>query len=180
MYLSGSEAAKAAGVAKSTISKALHSGKLSYAEKRPDGYKIDPAELFRVFPKPSETGSEKPHSNDWKPDENPEEAATSAPVLEAQLESLKALIAEKERRIADLEADREQLRDDRERLVRNHQADITRIGSPSTCVSWAEQPYLCPASADTGYSFEEEIKSRLLDSAFSLRYLLSRFRRIGL
>src|SRR3954449_11128367 len=58
--------------------------------------------------------------------------------------------------------------------------DITRIGSPSTCVSWAEQPYLCPASADTGYSFEEEIKSRLLDSAFSLRYLLSRFRRIGL
>jgi hypothetical protein len=127
MYLSGSEAAKAAGVAKSTISKALHSGKLSYAEKRPDGYKIDPAELFRVFPKPSETGSEKPHSNDWKPDENPEEAATSAPVLEAQLEGLKALIAEKERRIADLEADREQLRDDRERLVRNHQGERERL-----------------------------------------------------
>jgi predicted RNase H-like nuclease (RuvC/YqgF family) len=127
MYLSGSEAAKAAGVAKSTISKALHSGKLSYAEKRPDGYKIDPAELFRVFPKPSETGSEKPHSNDWKPDENPEEAATSAPVLEAQLESLKALIAEKERRIADLEANREQLRGDRERLVRNHQDERERL-----------------------------------------------------
>jgi hypothetical protein len=127
MYLSGSEAAKAAGVAKSTISKALHSGKLSYAEKRPDGYKIDPAELFRVFPKPSETGSEKPHSNDWKPDENPEEAATSAPVLEAQLEGLKALIAEKERRIADLEADREQLREDRERLVRNHQDERERL-----------------------------------------------------
>lgn len=49
-YLSLGEAAKAAGVAKGTISKALKSGKLSYVEKTPAGYRIDPAELFRVFP----------------------------------------------------------------------------------------------------------------------------------
>ena len=95
MYLSAGEAAKAAGVVKSTISKALQSGKLSYAEKGPDGYKIDPAELFRVFPKPPETGSEKPRSNDWKPSENPTETGGYAAVLEAQLQGLKALIAEK-------------------------------------------------------------------------------------
>src|SRR3954454_16153320 len=127
MYLSAGEAAKAAGVVKSTISKALQAGKLSYAEKGSDGYKIDPAELFRVFPKPSETGSEKPRSNDWKPDENPEETAASAPVLEAQLEGLKALIAEKERRITDLEADRQPLREDRERLVQNYQGECERL-----------------------------------------------------
>src|SRR3954468_23983859 len=113
MYLSAGEAAKAAGVAKSTISKALQSGKLSYAEKGPDGYKIDPSELFRVFPKPPETSSEKPQSNECEPDENPTETAISVSVLEAQLEGLKALITEKERRIADLEADRTQLREDR-------------------------------------------------------------------
>src|SRR4051812_13062446 len=127
MYLSAGEAAKAAGVVKSTISKALQAGKLSYAGKGPDGYKIDPAELFRVFPKPSETGSEKPQSNDWKPDENPEETATSASVLEAQLEGLKALITEKERRVSDLEADRQHLREDRERLVQSHQGERERL-----------------------------------------------------
>lgn len=50
-YLSLGEAAKAAGVAKGTISKALKSGKLSYVDKTPAGYRIDPAELFRVFPR---------------------------------------------------------------------------------------------------------------------------------
>lgn len=49
-YLSLGEAAKAAGVAKGTLSKALKSGKLSYVEKTPAGYRIDPSELFRVFP----------------------------------------------------------------------------------------------------------------------------------
>lgn len=49
-YLSLGEAAKAAGIAKGTLSKALKSGKLSYVEKTPAGYRIDPSELFRVFP----------------------------------------------------------------------------------------------------------------------------------
>jgi hypothetical protein len=37
MYLSLGQAAKEAGVAKSTISKALSSGKLSHREKNSDG-----------------------------------------------------------------------------------------------------------------------------------------------
>lgn len=44
-------AARATGVAKSTLSKALKNGRLSYVEKSSAGYKIDAAELFRVFPK---------------------------------------------------------------------------------------------------------------------------------
>lgn len=50
-FLSLGQAAEACGRAKSTISKALRSGDLSYVEKTKKGYKIDPAELFRVFPK---------------------------------------------------------------------------------------------------------------------------------
>ena len=56
MKLTLNQAAKECGRAKSTISKALKSGKLSYVEKTDAGYRIDPAELFRVFPpqKPSD------------------------------------------------------------------------------------------------------------------------------
>ena len=66
MYLSLGKAAKEAGVAKSTISKALSSGKLSYREKNSDGYQIDPAELFRVYPKTAKTDADEPSSNDWQ------------------------------------------------------------------------------------------------------------------
>lgn len=50
-YLSLGQASKEAGVSKATISKALKSGRLSYVSKSTAGYEIDPAELFRVFPK---------------------------------------------------------------------------------------------------------------------------------
>ena len=50
-YLTLGQAAKEAGVSKSTVSKALKSGKLSYVNKTSAGYEIDPSELFRVFPK---------------------------------------------------------------------------------------------------------------------------------
>ncbi len=42
--------AELAGVSKGTVSKALKSGRLSYAEKTENGYLIDTSELFRVFP----------------------------------------------------------------------------------------------------------------------------------
>jgi spore germination protein GerM len=49
-YLSLSEASKQTGKSKSVLSKALNNGILSYVEKNDAGYKIDPAELFRIFP----------------------------------------------------------------------------------------------------------------------------------
>lgn len=49
-FFSLGQAARETGTSKATIFKALKSGKLSYVEKTPAGYKIDPAELFRVFP----------------------------------------------------------------------------------------------------------------------------------
>ena len=44
------QAAKATGKSKSTISKALKKGTISYLEKHSSGYVIDASELFRVFP----------------------------------------------------------------------------------------------------------------------------------
>ena len=56
-YFTLGEAAKQAGISKPTLSKAIKEGRLS-AEKQPDGsYRIQPAELFMVYPwKPLETG----------------------------------------------------------------------------------------------------------------------------
>lgn len=48
-YFTLGQAAKETGLSKSTLFKAIKSGKLSYIEKNKSGYKIDPAELFRVF-----------------------------------------------------------------------------------------------------------------------------------
>jgi hypothetical protein len=65
LFLTLGQAAKETGKSKGTISKAIKSGRLSYIDKDSTGYKIDPAELFRVFPKqkkgnPLETVSMKP------------------------------------------------------------------------------------------------------------------------
>lgn len=51
MYLTLGTASKETGKAKSTILRAIREGRLSYAEKNQKGYQIDPAELFRVFPR---------------------------------------------------------------------------------------------------------------------------------
>ena len=106
MYLSLGQAAREAGVAKSTISKALSSGKLSYREKNSDGYKIDPAELFRVYPKTTKTDVDELSPNNWQSGQVDAETIPYSAKFEIKLAGLKNLIAEKDRRIADLESDR--------------------------------------------------------------------------
>ena len=51
MHFTLGQAAKETGKSKATISKYLNNGKLSFLSKNTSGYKIDAAELFRVFPK---------------------------------------------------------------------------------------------------------------------------------
>jgi len=127
MYLSLGQAAKEAGVAKSTISKALSSGKLSYREKNSEGYKIDPAELFRVYPRTSKNSAEETASNDWQLGQASGETIPYSARFEIQLAGLKSLLAEKDRRITDLESDRAQLREDRHRLTENWQDERVRL-----------------------------------------------------
>lgn len=50
MYVTLGEAAKLTGKSKTSILRAIKDGRLSYAEKNEHSYKIDPAELFRVYP----------------------------------------------------------------------------------------------------------------------------------
>jgi len=63
MKLTLNQAAKECGRAKSTISKAIKSGKLSYEKGDKGAFLIDPSELHRVFPTTGREQQEVPVSN---------------------------------------------------------------------------------------------------------------------
>lgn len=70
MQLSLSAAAKEVERSKSTLSRAIHSGRLAAARREDGSYEIDPAELYRVFPLPS---SQPVASNTMQPGIDPTE-----------------------------------------------------------------------------------------------------------
>lgn len=83
--LSANRAAKEAGIAKKTLLEAISSGRLS-ADKNDKGHwQIDPAELFRVFPK---TSDETPPKTVSRP---PEKTIENNP-LQGELKSLRQQI----------------------------------------------------------------------------------------
>ncbi|MBJ7527137.1 MAG: hypothetical protein JHD10_07855 [Sphingomonadaceae bacterium] len=102
-YLSLGEAAKAAGVAKGTVSKALKSGKLSYSEKTSAGYKIDTSELFRVFPR--------------KPLETPQNERLETPAETTELAVLRVRLDAAEQRASDLSKQLDRAHEEKLRLM---------------------------------------------------------------
>jgi hypothetical protein len=103
-FITLTEAAKMTGRAKSSVSRALESGRMSYVARDPvtGTYRIDPAEALRVFPVRATTplrdqdGTEDPQEgNPRNPPRTPENAD-----LRARLARLEALNegAERERR----------------------------------------------------------------------------------
>lgn len=100
MALSLSQAVKAAGKSKSTINRAIKSGKLSATRHDDGSYTIDASELSRVF----QIGT--PGGSDWISAVPPMEPAGTA-VLEAENAALRAAL-DREREITnDLMADRD-------------------------------------------------------------------------
>ena len=96
------QAANATGKSKSTILKAIKNGRISAKKDDLGNWSIDPAELSRVF---EVTVLSNTKSNETEPPSNtprtPSEASEIAH-LKALLEAQRALLAEKDARIADL------------------------------------------------------------------------------
>ncbi|NKE48772.1 hypothetical protein HB662_28665 [Roseomonas frigidaquae] len=120
------EAAKAAGVSKPSLSKAISSGRIS-AERKPDGsYSIQAAELFRAYPQHGKGNGEGNPSNDAtltgvSQTANPQLAESEANGLREQLATEKAE-RERERRqltdqIEDLRSRLDREGEDRRRLT---------------------------------------------------------------
>ena len=113
-YFTAGQAAKEAGVSKTTISKALQSGRLSYIEKTSAGYSIDPAELFRVFPKSSTLHSK---VNDT---EHPVNGLKLAKI-EAERDALKKQVEDLRHSLGRAEENADQWRDQAQRLALTHE-----------------------------------------------------------
>ncbi len=112
-----SQAAKEAGVSKSTLSKALSTGRVS-GERLPSGsFRIDASELFRVFPKRTEetklgTGREQDRTASGRP-----EAEMALIRLKLQMAE-DQLARERELRDQERETSQETVADLRRRLDR--------------------------------------------------------------
>lgn len=98
------QAAKHTGLSKSTISRAIASGRLSVFSKGTGSYSIDPAELFRVFP--SNSSDNPPLERSATPIETPAQHHDTA-ALVAEIAGLKAVILKLEDQIADLKQQRD-------------------------------------------------------------------------
>ncbi len=101
------EAAKATGKSKTTIHRALKSGKVSATKTNSGAYAIEPAELHRVFPPvPAERNAERSNRNDTEHPRN------DFGTLRIQLESVEK---ERERERQQLHETITDLREDRDR-----------------------------------------------------------------
>lgn len=104
MSFSVSRAAKETGLSKSTISRAIKSGRIS-AQKQDDGsYLIEPAELFRVYRR--RVAQPRVDAMHDAPRNRPEQAAETRSgeleIVRAKLELTQAMLAREQETVADL------------------------------------------------------------------------------
>lgn len=98
--LSLTQAAKIAGKSKSTINRAIKSGKLSATRHDDGSYSIDGAELARAFPIGTPSGSE------WVSAAPPTEPTRTA-TLEAENAALRAALDREREALDEVRADRD-------------------------------------------------------------------------
>ena len=97
--LSLSEAATAAGIAKSTIWRAIKAGRISANRTHLGTYEVDPAELFRVFPATS-------NNSEMKQAAMAADAGAMA-ALDAQITALKEVSSLLKEQLEDVRKDRD-------------------------------------------------------------------------
>ena len=100
------EAAKATGMSKATISKAIKNGRISASKDETGTFKIDPSELHRVYPPTVSSEQKEPPPN------TPAKADIDGTIraLQARLEAAQERLSDKDTVIADLREDRDRWR----------------------------------------------------------------------
>jgi hypothetical protein len=120
--LSLGQAAKLAGIGKTTLTRAIKAGRVS-AQRLDDGsYRIDPSELARVYPMTLATpetvsaiGDTVHHAT---PEQDTPETLAKMAALDAQIEGLKELVRRLDDQARDLREDRDQWRTQAETATR--------------------------------------------------------------
>jgi excisionase family DNA binding protein len=126
--LSLREAAEQAGVSKSTVFRAIQSGRMSAPRTDDGGFAIDPAELFRVYPPKSAAERVASHSKGHDaPDSDTVALLIRNVQLEAELNGLRAMAEE-------LRRSRDKWEEQAERLVRQLAPPVIVPPSPASTV----------------------------------------------
>lgn len=123
--LSLREAATATGTSKSTILRAIQSGRLSAPRTDDGGYAIDPAELFRVYQPRSSEGNDVDQAQDrgavqdttFHETQDVVELRVRNARLEGELSALKALLEAERKRAEELKEDRDRWHTQAERYA---------------------------------------------------------------
>ena len=109
MKLSASQAAKEVGKSVPTITRAIKSGRLTAEKRDGGGYDIDPAELFRVWPKVTD-------ESDATQTKLGRETLSVTSALEREVELLREMLDE-------TRADRDQWREQAQKITALIEAD---------------------------------------------------------
>jgi excisionase family DNA binding protein len=114
--LSLGQAARATGASKSTIQRAIKTGRLSATRLEGGGYSIDPSELFRVYAPVSQAPADATDASTGPVERHTTPAAPAA-VYEAQIASLREVGDLLRGQLGDLREDRDRWRNQAERLA---------------------------------------------------------------
>jgi hypothetical protein len=114
--LTAREAGERVGKTRQAIIKAIRKGTLSAAKDESGEWRIDPAELFRVYPPVSQVDGTHPATGN----------ASDTAGLRREIELLRERLAEKDEQIDDLREDRDRWREQATRLLPAPQPDARR------------------------------------------------------
>lgn len=134
MKYSAGKAAQATGLATSTITRALKSGKISGERQEGGGWLIDPAELHRVFPPVAAQGSQAtPLLGSATPNLDSRNSGLER-LVESLQEQLADVRASSARALVDLRADKDQviglLQQDRDNWQQQAQTLLRQLPPP--------------------------------------------------
>lgn len=110
-------AAEAAGVGKPAILKSIKKGRVSAKKNAKGQWEIDPAELHRVYPPVSGTGSGNGSGERQETVEGTRETPQGNSILEREIELLRERLADKDNVIDDLRRRLDQEAEERRRLT---------------------------------------------------------------
>lgn len=128
-----SSAAKELGKSKATISRAIHSGKLSAVKNESGGYKIQASELFRVYPR-NET--KRPQKNEKQPTSGTHETPIENIELRAELKAIKETQEIYKERIEELKKERDEWREQSKLLALTNQNRQKEPETPRKLFKW--------------------------------------------
>ena len=125
MTYSLAAAAEAAHVNKTTILRAIKKGKVSATKDEHGEYRIDPAELHRVYPlQPTRSDAEQQAMHQHATGALPLEIAIELVKKDSDIERLKALHDYMEQQLTDLKADRDHWREQANRALIEYTASV--------------------------------------------------------